>query len=125
MMNKKALSLLEIIISMVILAMVIAGVASVFVAGKRFILHNRSRMAGSELGKVFLDPLQAYIRQDTWAGSNCFNTNNASNPASMASCPSVPVTYTIGFLTYTPQYYISNINTNIKKVKMVVSWPSE
>ena len=116
---------MEIIISMVILALVITGIANVFVAGKRLILHSRSRMAGGEVGKIFLDPLQAYVRQDTWAGSNCFNTNNGSSPANMTNCPSVPATYTIGTSTYTPQYYISNIDTDIKKVKAKITWPSE
>ncbi|MDD5568367.1 MAG: prepilin-type N-terminal cleavage/methylation domain-containing protein [Candidatus Omnitrophica bacterium] len=123
-MDRKALSLLEIIISMVILALVIAGIVNVFVAAKSFIQRSRYRTTGGELGKIFLDPLQVYIRQDTWAGSNCFNTDNASTPANMADCSSVPSEYTVGSSTYTPQYYISNVDTDVKKVKLKITLPS-
>lgn len=121
-MDRRALTLLEIIISMVILALVITGLVNVFVAGKRMIQHNRSRISGGELGKTFLDPLQAYVRVDTWAGSNCFNTNDPNNPANMANCPAVPATYATGGVSYTPQYYISDIG-EVKKVKLKINWP--
>jgi Tfp pilus assembly protein PilV len=45
-MNKKALTLFEIIVSVVILALAVTGLANVFVAGKRYIQHSRSRMTG-------------------------------------------------------------------------------
>lgn len=121
-MRKKGLTLLEIIISIVILALVITGLVSVFVASKGLIQHSRYRTAGGAIGKQFVDPLQAYIRQDTWEGSNCFNTNDPNNPASMANCPSIPASYTMNNIIYTSQYYISNISSDLKKVKAKIIW---
>jgi Tfp pilus assembly protein PilV len=76
--NKKALTLFEILVSVIILALVITGLANVFVAGKRYIRHSRMRMGGGEIGKQFLDPLQSYVRQDTW-GTNPLGSNTIPN----------------------------------------------
>ena len=112
-MNKKALSLLEIIVSTVILALVMTGLVNVFIAGKRYIQHSRYRIGGGEVGKKFLDPLQAYVRQDTWS-SNCFGTDNISNCAGVSTTNS----------PYSAVYAISThpSATNIKKVKTTISW---
>ena len=107
-MNKKALTLLEIIISMMILALVITGLVNVFIAGKQFIQHTRYRVGAGELGKQFIDPLQYYVRQDTWT-SNCFGTDSLANATSG---------------NYTAVYNISNLsgNTTVKKVKTTINW---
>jgi Tfp pilus assembly protein PilV len=106
--NKKALSLLEIIVSTLILALVMTGLVNVFVAGRKFVLHSRNRMGAGEIGKRFIDPLQNYVRQDTWS----------SNPLGTNSYPNV----SNGI--YTASYTISthSSNTDIKKVKTKVSW---
>ena len=62
-MGKKGLSLIEILVSCVILALVLTGLVNIFIAGKRHVLHSRSRMTAVELGRFFLDPLQMHARQ--------------------------------------------------------------
>jgi len=124
-MKNNGFTLVEVVVSIVILALVVTGLVNIFLSSKRLALRTRSRMTGAELGKRFLDPLQSYIRQDTWAGSNCFNTNNPSSPANMAACPNVPTSYPIGSSVYTPQYFISDAGTDVKKVKVKITWPSE
>jgi Tfp pilus assembly protein PilV len=62
-MNKKGLTLIEILVSLVILILVVASLASVFVSAKMQIAHSRSRLTGTELGKYFLDYFQMYVRQ--------------------------------------------------------------
>jgi prepilin-type N-terminal cleavage/methylation domain-containing protein len=71
-MNKRiGFSLVEVLVALVVFALVVAGLTSVFVAGGKLITHNRERMTSSELGKLFVDPLQADVRMDTWdSGSN-------------------------------------------------------
>jgi len=64
--NKKGFTLVEIIVSSVIFAIAVIGLLSVFVSGNNQIIHIRERMTSAELGKFFLDPLQVYVRQDTW-----------------------------------------------------------
>ena len=108
--NKRAFTLFEILVSVIILALVITGLANVFVAGKKYIKHSRLRISGGELGKKFLDPLQIYVRQDTWS-TNPLGTNNISLPAEDG---------------FTPTYVTSTLpGANIKKVKVTVTWPAE
>ncbi len=66
-MNKRGLSLLEIVVASVILAVVMTGLAGVFVGGKRWVLHFRSRSTAAELVKKFLDFLPGQVRQDQWS----------------------------------------------------------
>lgn len=72
-MNKKGLSILEILISAVLLALVVTGLANIFVAAKRFILHSRSRMTAAERVRGHLEPLQMEVDQSKYildAGGN-------------------------------------------------------
>lgn len=113
--DNTGLTLLEILVSTLILALVMTGLANIFVAGKRHILRSRSRMTGGELGKYFLEPLQMDVRQDQW-GSNCLS--NGTN------CPD---SQEINGITYTPNYTrTSNFPiTNINKVKVDITWPRQ
>lgn len=109
-MNKKAFTLLEIIISVVILSLIMAGLIGVLVAGKGFIQHSRYRMGAGEIGKRFLDPIQSYVRQDTWA-TNPLGTNSIA-------------TATDGVYTAT---YIANSLAEanmgaMKKVTATITW---
>ena len=112
-MNKKALTLLEIIVSVIILALVVTGLANVFVAGKRYIQHSKMRMSGGELGKHFLDPLQNDVNASTW------NTTSRLGTASAA-----PTSATIDGKQYGASYVISNNSpaTNLNKVTVTVNW---
>ncbi len=104
---------MEIIVSMSIIFLILLGLANLFVAGKRHILHSRSRMVSAELGKVFLDPLQMQVRQDQW-GSNCLS----SNPT--AGCPR---NATIDNMRYNATYRISDLGLGqLRKVNLTVSW---
>jgi prepilin-type N-terminal cleavage/methylation domain-containing protein len=130
-MNKKGLTLLEIIVSTLLLAIVMAGLTNIFLSGKRYLLHSRSRMSGGELGKLFLDPLQMYIRQDTWNQvGNALNTqvsycdDNGSHPQNPA-CPQnassrtlAPITYSVEYNTTTPDA----AHPNIRRVVANITW---
>lgn len=114
------LSLLEILVSTLILALVMTGMANIFVAGKRHILHSRSRMTGGELGKYFLDRLQMQVRQDQW-GNNCLS-NSANCCTNPADCQAGTVQgldrdYTASY-TVTPDSPITNLN----KVRVNITW---
>jgi len=102
------LTLLEIIVSTIILALVMVGLVNVFVVGRKYIQHSRYRMAAGEIGKKFIDPLQQYVRQDTWS-SNPLGANSLANSTSGI---------------YTASYSISThpSDNTIKKVKTTVSW---
>ncbi len=105
-------TLLEILISTVILVLVTTGLASVFLAGRRHLMRTRSKIQAAELGRLFLAPLQSQVRQDQW-GSNCLT--------GAAGCPGAQ---SIGSIPYTPTYDISDVNgTTLRKVKVTINWP--
>jgi prepilin-type N-terminal cleavage/methylation domain-containing protein len=112
-MNKQTgFTLVEIMVATVILSLVILGMVSVFVAGKRHVISARDRMTGSEISKLFIDPLQMYVRQDTWgAAGNALNSGTTSGPS-----------VKIGSVDYTPQYDVSN-TAGLRRVKAQISWP--
>lgn len=66
-------TLVEVVVSVVVFALVIVGLISVFVAGTKHIIHARERMTSVELGKLFIDPLQMDVRQDTWGSGPAGN----------------------------------------------------
>ena len=115
-MRKSGLSLLEIMISVLILAITLASLANVFVSGKRYILHARSRIRAAEMGKFFLEPLQMQVNQGAWA----------TNPLGQAS--GTPLSagpgFTLDTIPYSGNYTISSVpnNTALRKVVLTVSW---
>ncbi|MFA5411308.1 MAG: prepilin-type N-terminal cleavage/methylation domain-containing protein [Candidatus Omnitrophota bacterium] len=115
-MNKKSFTLLEILLSVLIFALVIAGMANLFVTGKRWISHSRFRMTGSELGKVFLDPLQKEVRQDEWS-NNCLSRDGINS----AGCDTGSWTDPSNKITYTPEYKIDSVG-NLRRVILKVKW---
>jgi Tfp pilus assembly protein PilV len=109
--NQKALTLVEIVVALLILSLTMAGLVNIFIAGKRYILHSRSRMSGGELGKLFLDPLQMQVRQDEW-GNNCLSAG--------IGCPGAE---SLQGITYTPTYQVNNVSgTNLRRVKVIINW---
>ncbi len=111
-MQKKGLTLLEIIISTAIFALVILGLSNIFVASKRYILHSRARMAGAELGKYFLDPLQMNVRQDTW--------DQAGNNLSVGTYSASQL---VNNINYNSTYLVSNVTgTTIRRAVLNLTW---
>jgi len=130
-MHKKGFSMMEIIISMMLIAIVLIGLASLFLGSKRLILHSQSRMASGELGKVFLDPLHMQVRQDTWDGASnnltigYYRSTNNPFPAyggyAVASWLSEP---SLGGITYYPAYTVEDVggNTNLRRATFTIGW---
>ncbi len=113
-MKKKGFSLFEILISLIILSIAITGITVLYTSSKKFVLHGRSTFIGTELGKVFLDPLQMDVRQDTWL-SNCLS----SNPT--AGCPSG--SQVVNNIAYTPTYTINTVaGTSLRRVQLRLDW---
>ena len=64
--KKRGFSLVEAMVASVLFSLVLLGLISVFMSGGKHLTHVRERMTSAQLGKFFLDPLQIYVRQDTW-----------------------------------------------------------
>ena len=131
--NKRSTTLFEVIVSTVIFALVMSGMVGVFVASKRNVAHSHNRMTSGEIGKIFLEPLQLAVRQDTWDtatnGLRLVGTNyitycdsvitHVQNPA----CPAVATQRTVDNIDYTAQYEVAQVSgTDLRSVKVKVSW---
>ncbi len=113
-MSRKAVTLIEIIVATVVLALVITGLAQVFMSGRRFIIHARSRMVGAELGRYFIDPLHMDVNQANWA--------NTCLGGSSSACPGAK---TIDGITYTPGYTVDNATAGadpIRRLRVTINW---
>lgn len=113
--HRSSLTLLEIIISMIILALVTAGLVNLFLAAKRHSLHSRSRITGGELGRHFLDPLQSQVRQDSWS-TTCLGTGNCSS-----------VLTTLSGIEYNANYQITDVSfgndtTTLRRARVILNW---
>jgi prepilin-type N-terminal cleavage/methylation domain-containing protein len=122
-MSKKALTLVEVIVSMVIFALIMAGLANLFVATKRLTLHSHSRMMLGELGRYFLDPLQMDVDQSEWVGSDYTNDLRLRENDQGESVQLDGVDYTPTYTVKEPPGFDPN-PTQMRKVKIVVSYPA-
>lgn len=146
--NKRAFTLLEIVLAVIILSIVCVGLISIFGTGKRYILHARMRMAGGELGELFLNPLQSYVSQgersvgasdDGWDDNN--NALRETPGASKRHCGSAglqqpfcpaPIDLaarTLAGIEYSAEYVIKAIKAdasatedNLRKVVTTINW---
>jgi len=131
--DKRSTTLFEVIVATVIFSLVMAGMVSVFVSGKRHVMHARERMIGGEMGKLFFEPLQLAVRQDTWdTASNGLNLSgynyttycdsdggHTQNPA----CPSVASQRKVNNIDYTAQYVVNPVaGTDLRKIKVQINW---
>jgi len=108
------MTLLEIIIAMIIISLVVAGLAGVFVAGKRHLLHSRERIVSSELGKLFMDPFQLDVRQDTW--------DQAGNKLNVAAGVALEA-QKINNTDYSAAYDVTEVSgTDLRRVIVNVNW---
>jgi prepilin-type N-terminal cleavage/methylation domain-containing protein len=113
---KRGLTLIEIIVSVVLISLTLIALANLFLGGKRYIIYSRSKMSAGEVSKYFLDPLRMDVRQDVW-GSNCLSAN--------VSCPGPQnITYGSYNITYTPAYnFTANVSgTTLSKVRLNITW---
>lgn len=126
-------TLIEITVSTILIALMLIGLVNLFVGGKRYILHSRSRMAGGELGRVFLEPLQMQVRQDTWnQTTNGLSTGTRNCQADadppLPNCPPEGERTLYG-MRYDAEYNISDDstggplqNTDLRRVVLTISW---
>jgi len=112
---RKGLTLMEIIISVTILSMLMAGFLSIFISARRQTKHSRARTTAAEIARNFLEPLHMQVRQDEWA-TNCLGSGS--------NCPSSPANdVTLDSITYRPTLTISNIaGTTLKKARIRIDW---
>jgi len=123
---RRAFTFIEIIVSVLILALVVAALANIFVASRRYIIHNRSRLQASEFNKRILDIFYKAVREDEW-WTNPNNPLYVNQPGGTNLNRTADTGY-LNNLPYTSQYNVTDLNSSayqnatLRKVKMVVNW---
>ena len=111
-MKKKALSLMEVLVSIIIMGLVFIGMANIFVTGKRYVLHSRYRATGGELGRVFVDPLQMQVNETQWT-SNCLSDNSRCTSTSQF----------VDIMNYAANYATSDVtSTSLRRAIVNLTW---
>jgi type II secretory pathway pseudopilin PulG len=115
--NKAGFTLVEIIVASVVFALTIAGLLSVFVAGSKHIIHTRERITSAELGKLFIDPLQTDVRQDTW-NSNALGTLAIPTASETINNTLFTATYAAADSSADPAL----AGTDLRRVTTTITW---
>jgi|GEM_PF-801153 len=125
--SKKGFSLLEIIVAATLFVLIVAGMANVFVAAKRWLAHSRFKMTSGELGKYFLEPLQVNVKQSDWSSAS--GDYVTTNPLYIHTWTDSAVSP--GGKSYTPNYTVGAVPApgvgstsppQMRKVKVQVQW---
>lgn len=129
-MYKKGLSLFEIIVATIILALIITGLANIFVSVKRFNINSQLRMSGGELGKYQLSRFSDAVRQDQWnSAANDYGQGNllrktaspvTEAPFTLSSSPYPQRQYTPAYTVEVPPSFAST--SPMRKVKVTLTW---
>jgi prepilin-type N-terminal cleavage/methylation domain-containing protein len=130
-MNKRAFTLMEIIVATLLLSLVLYAMANVFVGARLKMLHSRARVSSVEVGKFFLEPLYADVNAATWSlGTTCLSSLGAAGCPPETTIDNVP-----GKIKYTPVYAVCNPNLDpacipdllgtgaeLRKVRVTITW---
>jgi len=111
------LTLIELIVSVVILALTLGGMVNLFGSAKRWIEDSQSRMTMAEVAKNVMGPLQMQVREDQWSvGGNCL---------SAGACPAT--TITVQSKLYNVTYTITNDApiANVNRVETTITWDEQ
>jgi Tfp pilus assembly protein PilV len=106
-------SLLEILVSLLILAVVITGIMSVFISSQRYIIRSRHRLQAANIARQILEDLYREVRQDTWDTGELRGNYSKSGSITL---PGEPITYNWNFT-------VSNVTGySYRRVTVNVSW---
>jgi Tfp pilus assembly protein PilV len=112
------LTLLELLISLLLLALVMTGLSNVFVVARSYMAHSRSRVAAGQFGKYLMSPLQSEVRQDTFDGGGLQINSSRTAGSNMF----------LDGITYNATFNISNVTAGfpagglLRKVNLTVRW---
>ncbi|MCM8757824.1 MAG: prepilin-type N-terminal cleavage/methylation domain-containing protein [Candidatus Omnitrophica bacterium] len=120
-MKKNALTLIEVVVSLVILSITIAGTSNLFVSARRYIRHSRCRIQAVNLARYILDSFPLNVRQDAWVITDY---NNALKKGTHTLADEW-----MGFpnIRYRPEY-IATVPSGIpetsafRKIKLTIRW---
>tara|TARA_Y100000031_G_C8015592_1_gene290117 strand:+ start:43 stop:390 length:348 start_codon:yes stop_codon:yes gene_type:complete len=113
--EKKSLTLIEIIVGAVILALVFGGLVASFVAVRRYVNRADIRLAASNLGRGVLDSLYSHVHAN-------WDTDGDLIPGDHAGA----LDTTIDGRRYTGNYISANVTGfDYRQVTVNVNYPTE
>lgn len=119
--EQNGFTLVEVIVSLLILLITAAGIFASFIASQNYVLRSKRRIAAVNFARAKFEELKPYVRQDTWAnftlGVNLLYAPPASSQAYSESF-SFGGTWT-GFLNYTVD---NTDDTAYRAVNLTASW---
>jgi Tfp pilus assembly protein PilV len=117
---------LEILVSAILLALVLVGLANIFVAAKSYVFHARARVTAAEQVKSCLEPLQAEVDQTKYTPDPLDPNLWLWYPTTLA-----PWTDSSTQTTYRPNYQITPLDldtdpdtrtSEVNRVNVTISW---
>lgn len=108
----RGISLVEILVATVIFGVSMVGLMSVFVSGKRNLLHARERAVSVQLAKFFIDPLQMDVKQENWGqAGNIFTAGGTAGPE------------IINNTSFSATYAVTDVvSSDLKRVITTITW---
>ena len=121
--KKSGFTIVEVLIATVVFSLVVVGLTSVFIAGKKLIIHSRERMTSVELGKFFLDPLQTFVSFGTWnVGNPNLKWDGSSNELRVGTRSGTA--QSINNRTFSETHQVDAVaGTDLRRVITTISWP--
>jgi len=106
-------TLLEILVSLLILSIVITGIMSVFIASRRYIVRSRHRLQAANLARQVLEGLYKDVRQDTWD----------TGGLSVGSSKNCGISCSLDNISCTCRYSVNNVSGyDYRKVDVTINW---
>ncbi|MDD5195537.1 MAG: type II secretion system protein [Candidatus Omnitrophica bacterium] len=116
--KRTAITLPEIIVSAVILALPFGGLLAAFVGARGYVARADRRLTAANLGRAQLNRFYIDVRQDTWDTGNLAVNATTQNLANAV----------VGNITYGRNYVVSTVNNNgpreYRQVTMNVDYPT-
>ncbi len=114
-------TLVEVIVSLLILLTTAAGIFASFTAAQNYVLRSKRRIAAVNFARQKFEELRPYVRQDTWTNSTS-GANFLYAPESSTQLYSEPFSFSstwTGLLNYT---VTNTVNTASRMVSITANW---
>lgn len=119
--ESRAFSLVEIIVSITLIATVFAGLLGTFVVVRRYVRHAQRRLSAMNIGRLNLNKLYLEVRQDTWDSNT-----SLLRPGETFNLTAMNISNTV----YGGNYTVSNvtrggIQRDYRQVTISVTYPGD
>ena len=112
-MRKNGFTLLEIMVSSVILALLAAGIFSVLVSSRYLVTRSKTRVVAVEIARAEIERMKSLVDVDTFYTSGLFNDTGTWRAWDSTTYPPYSVRYRVDNGTGTATY---------RKVTVQVAW---